>query len=103
LVFQSYHERWQQFSPVGLLPDLIQRVERGLGLARHRIWTRPFFDGYESVPGLMGKVTFIIKGLDEEVVRQLNVLADYAFYAGTGWKTTHGMGLTRRVIRQKKR
>ncbi|MFQ5905358.1 MAG: CRISPR-associated endoribonuclease Cas6 [bacterium] len=95
LVFQSYLERWEQFSPVALLPDLIERAERGLGVARHRIWTRPFFDGHGLVPGFVGRVTFIIKGLDKEVVRQLNVLADYAFYAGTGWKTTHGMGLTR--------
>ena len=97
LVFQSYLQRWEQFSPVRLPADLVERAERGLGVARHNIQTRPFFDGHGLVPGFVGRVTFMIKGLDDELARQLNLLADYAFYAGTGWKTTHGMGLTRRV------
>lgn len=102
LVFQGYYERWQRFSPVGLLPDLVERAERGLGLARHNIQTRPFFDGHGMTPGFVGRATFVIKGLDDELTHQLNALADYAFYAGTGWKTTHGMGLTRRVTNGKK-
>jgi CRISPR-associated endoribonuclease Cas6 len=30
---------------------------------------------------------------------QLNTLADFAFYAGVGIKTTMGMGQTRRVVK----
>ena len=31
-----------------------------------------------------------------EMLRLVNLLADFAFYCGTGYKTTMGMGQTRR-------
>ena len=34
--------------------------------------------------------------LEEERLREVNLLADFAFYCGTGYKTTMGMGQTRR-------
>lgn len=34
--------------------------------------------------------------LEEEMLRQVNLLADFAFYCGTGYKTSMGMGQTRR-------
>jgi hypothetical protein len=33
----------------------------------------------------------------EEMLKQVNLLADFAFYAGTGLKATMGMGQTRRL------
>ena len=38
-----------------------------------------------------------LKLLDENMLRVTNCLADFAFYCGTGYKTTMGMGQTRRV------
>jgi hypothetical protein len=34
----------------------------------------------------------------ESVLKGLNVLADYAFFSGTGIGTERGMGLTRRIL-----
>lgn len=35
--------------------------------------------------------------MDEEMLKKVNALADFAFYCGTGYKTTMGMGQTRRL------
>lgn len=34
---------------------------------------------------------------DDELLKQANILADFSFYCGTGYKTTMGMGQTRRI------
>ncbi len=52
--------------------------------------------------GFVGEVTFVItkaRWLNQALVWQLNALADYAEFCGTGRKTTHGMGQTRRIRR----
>ena len=99
LVFGGYLSKWQAFSPIPLDQTLFEKefFTRHIGVKEHRIRTLPFHDGRVIVPGFVGQVTFLIKGLPEELVRQINVLADFAFYAGTGRKTTHGMGMTRRI------
>ena len=100
LVFGSYLAKWQAFSPIPLDRVFSEPgfFTRHIGVKEHRIRTLPFYDGRVIVPGFVGKCTFIIKGnLEEEIIRQINCLADFAFYAGTGRKTTHGMGMTRRV------
>jgi len=35
--------------------------------------------------------------MEEEMLKQVNALADFAFYCGTGYKVTMGMGQTRRL------
>lgn len=100
LVFGSYLAKWQAFSPMPLDRALSEPgfFTHHIGVKEHRIRTLPFYDGRVVVPGFVGKCTFIIKGnLEEEIIRQINCLADFAFYAGTGRKTTHGMGTTRRI------
>jgi CRISPR/Cas system endoribonuclease Cas6 (RAMP superfamily) len=55
-----------------------------------------------SFVGFVGQVTFAItqaRKLDQAIVWQLNALADYAEFCGTGRKTTQGMGQTRRLRR----
>ncbi len=99
LVFRSYLNRWQAFSQIPLhislaAPDFFAHH---IGVKEHRIRTVPFHDGRVTIPGFVGKCAFLIKGkLEKEIIKQINCLADFAFYAGTGRKTTHGMGMTRR-------
>lgn len=98
LVFGSYLEKWNMFSGMPFPEDLKEKIERHLAVAEYRIKTVPFNDGRVIIPGFVGKVVFKIIGrLDEQSIKQINCLADFAFYAGTGRKTTHGMGMTRRV------
>lgn len=100
LVFGSYLAKWQAFSPMPLDRAFSEPgfFAHHIGVKEHRIRTLAFHDGRVILPGFVGKCTFIIKGnLGEEIIRQINCLADFAFYAGTGRKTTHGMGMTRRI------
>jgi CRISPR-associated endoribonuclease Cas6 len=49
--------------------------------------------------GFTGRVTYGLMA-DNEIARaQLNALADAALYLGVGYKTTMGMGQTRRIVR----
>ncbi len=99
LVFSSYLQKWNAFSGIPFPENLNETFERHIALKEHRIKTLPFNDGRVIIPGFVGKVSFkIIGNLPEESIRQINCLADFAFYAGTGRKTTHGMGLTRRIL-----
>jgi len=98
LIFSSYLQKWNRYSGVPFDRELLTTIERHVGLKEHNIKTIPFNDGRVTIPGFEGRCTFFIKGkLEEDVVRQINCLADFAFYAGTGRKTTHGMGMTRRI------
>jgi len=48
--------------------------------------------------GFMGRVTYGLMA-DNEIARaQLNMLANFALYSGIGYKTTMGMGQSRRVL-----
>ncbi|MFQ6100062.1 MAG: CRISPR-associated endoribonuclease Cas6 [Anaerolineae bacterium] len=50
--------------------------------------------------GFVGQVTYGLMAENEAARCQLSALADFAFYAGVGMKTTMGMGQTRRCADQ---
>ena len=55
------------------------------------------FSSYKMV-GFKGRVSFLLpEGSSEQFKRVANCLANFAFFAGTGAKTTMGMGQTRRI------
>lgn len=56
-----------------------------------RRWT-----GRYPLIGFAGKCMYRIMDDDPVRVREVNGLADFALLAGTGMKTTQGMGQTRR-------
>ena len=47
-----------------------------------------------SIRGRVGRIRWRCEGGPEELLRQVNALAEYAFYCGTGIKTALGMGQT---------
>lgn len=111
LVFKSLLRNWNQFSPVpfeeeALLTDVFAHH---LEMIHHRITSqlaRLVFqkaDGhYQSsvFPGFVGSCTFRLVELhDPGIVKTLNTLADLAFYAGVGAKSTMGFGVARRINR----
>jgi CRISPR-associated endoribonuclease Cas6 len=98
LIFHGYATLWDAFSGPALAPGLRQAIEEHLLLADFRIQKRNQEAERESVPGFVGSATFRLTGRHpESVLKGLNVLADYAFFCGTGIGTEHGMGLTRRI------
>lgn len=96
LVFGGLLERWNRFSPIPL-PLEAQRLERLVGLASHKLWSRTFHDGRSVIPGFVGTSEYrILRTASPDERRALQALALFAFFAGVGRKTTHGMGLVRK-------
>lgn len=109
LLFGSLVRNWNQFSSssftdVTLLREL---CAHHLEVAHHRLSSQqarlvfPQEDGrYRTTafPGFIGTCVFRLVGLhDSAIIKMLNALADFAFYAGVGAKTTMGFGVTRRL------
>ncbi|MBA7564492.1 hypothetical protein ES708_06155 [subsurface metagenome] len=99
LVFGSYLNRWQAFSPVKLDDSISSWFDR-IVVARYKLGTQILnFGSYQEV-GFTGRCRYELnKNAPEEVAHALNALADFAFYCGTGAKTTMGMGQTKRLNR----
>jgi CRISPR-associated endoribonuclease Cas6 len=104
LVFSSLARSWRAFAPpeLGLDPRDVERwadenvvVQRLAGLK-----TRMLHFGRHPQVGFVGRVTYRIMDRTEEAAdwrQTLNALAEFAFYAGVGYKTTMGMGQCRRM------
>lgn len=102
-VFQSWLSHWNDFAPAHqrIGTGVLDVVHACVGILRHQIRTEQHDLGYERVVGFVGEVIYEIQDanrLRQSAVRQLNVLADYARFCGTGRKTTHGMGQTQRLL-----
>ena len=120
LVFGSLLSAWNTFAPHPLMnlqdslletlsvgnpdeklssdtPDaLIKKLlEETVVLSNWRGETRLMKRGGHEAVGFVGKFTYrVIKPLPE-VARLVGLLAEFAFYAGVGWQTTHGLGQVR--------
>ena len=101
-VFKSWLSRWNDFAPPDrrISTSLMETVLTNVAISAHRLRTQRHDLGRGQIVGFLGEVTFAIvkaRKLNQALVWQLNALADYAEFCGTGRKTTHGMGQTRRV------
>lgn len=97
LIFRGLLTRWNAFAPIPLPLDG-ETIDRSVALSSARIETRVFYDGRAHIPGFVGPVEFrILRRAPKEAVRALHALAEFAFYAGVGRKTTHGMGLVKKM------
>ncbi len=98
-VFQSYLKRFQGFHGFEFLPDFVELVDRHTGISSQKdVRTDTLKTKKVLLIGFTGDVTFdISKKAPPEFIVQMNLLADYAFFCGTGKKTTVGMGQTVRI------
>ena len=99
LVFQSYMKRFEKFYQVAFLPDFAEQVEYYVGISNMKqIKTAVIQTKRVRLIGFTGDVLFEIHSkAPPELIFQLNLLADFAFFCGTGKKTTSGMGQTVKV------
>ncbi len=99
LVFQHYLKRFREFQEFAFLPDFFETVERCTSIARmEQVRTDTIKTKTMPLAGFIGRITFdISKKAPPELIAQLNLLADFAFFCGTGRKTTVGMGQTVRI------
>ena len=102
LVFRSLLKSWNAFAPPGLYMDqeLLDYVAENVIVKRHQIQTQMLRYSKHPQIGFVGQVTYGLMGREHEMEkRSLNGLADFAFYAGVGYKTTMGMGQSSRIVR----
>ena len=97
LVFDSYLQRWNAFAPVALHPDVKRYAQECVAISRYRLQTVLVEFGQARHVGFVGSCQFMALVHDPYWLRLLNLLAAFAFYAGTGHKTTRGLGQTRRI------
>lgn len=97
LVFGSLLNRWNQFAPQPLAPELVEAFDMGLDVDRYTLKTQmQDFGRYQLQVGFVGQCTFgTRKGVAAEVVWGMRLLAAFAFFAGVGYRTTMGIGQVR--------
>lgn len=97
LVFGSLLSRWNQYAPLPLDTDLLEALDLGIDVDRYTLQTQmQNFGRYQLQVGFVGRCTFgARKGVPAEVVWGVRLLAEYAFFAGVGYRTTMGMGQVR--------
>ncbi len=99
--YQSWVNKWNAFAPINFDKNEILAFIREHGqLTSVNTESKRLNYGKHTVPGWVGTCAWIFypeKSLDENILRIVNCLSNFAFYCGTGYKTTMGMGQTRRV------
>ena len=103
LVFGSLLAKWNAFAPV-TLPDETRRfAAECLAVSRFEISTfaAPFKSEGALKIGAVGTVTYSAINRDRYWLSVINLLADFAQFAGVGASTTMGMGQCRRMTELK--
>lgn len=93
----SWLRRWQTYSTSPLAYDLRPRLREGLMMSAYDLKTVPVRYGRRLLIGCVGKLTLRAASLSPEEKHLVHMLARYAFFCGSGHKTTQGMGLTRLI------
>jgi CRISPR-associated endoribonuclease Cas6 len=96
LIFKSYQKRFEAFYQVAFLPDFDQQVAQYVGIAKVRHLNSAVMHTKQIRSlGFTGEVTCLIHPkAPPELGFQVNLLAEYAVFCGTGKKTVLGMGQT---------
>ena len=99
--YQSWINKWNTFAPLQFDRDeLLTFVTEYVRVSRTDTHTQALNFGRHTEIGWVGICTFRFDKeslLHESLLRAANCLADFAFYCGTGYKTTMGMGQTKRI------
>jgi CRISPR-associated endoribonuclease Cas6 len=100
---ESLGRKWNEHAPEKLPPGLLGELAQQTRVERFSLWTEAVrFRGDRSRPfvekGFVGECEFSVgpRG-SPEAQRALHLLADFAFFAGVGKRTTLGMGQARPV------
>lgn len=97
LVFGSLLEKWNAFAPVALPPEARRFAEECMALSGFELRSRPAYlkDGSVRV-GAVGAARYTAINRDRYWLSVMNLLADFALFAGVGAGTTMGLGQARR-------
>ncbi len=99
--YQSWVNKWNAFAPMKLdKSEILAFVLEHGDIMTVRAESKRLNFGKHAETGWVGTCSCVFypeDSLDPEMLRVANCLAAFAFYCGTGYKTTMGMGQTRRV------
>jgi len=97
-VFGSLLEKWNAFAPVALPPETRRFAAECMAVSGFRLYSRPSYikEGGVRV-GAVGMVRYTALNKDRYWLSVMNLLADFAFYAGVGAGTTMGLGQVRKM------
>ena len=105
LVFDRYLRKWNAFAPLALPEEAKRYATECIALGRFRL--RSHLVSFEhwnkgAHVGFSGEAHFRFLVGDGYWTRVMALLASYAFWAGTGYRTADGLGQTRAVRREPK-
>jgi CRISPR-associated endoribonuclease Cas6 len=105
LAFNGYLRKWNAFSPLALPEEARRYAEECTALGRFKL--RSHLVSFErrgkgAHVGFTGQVRFRFLVGDGYWTRVMLLLAGYAFWAGTGYRTTVGLGQTQAVRRKQR-
>lgn len=95
LVVESWWRKWNTFAPVALSDEVVSFAEASLVVSRYNLRTVPVRYGQALTVGFVGKCSLRFVRKEPALRRAVRLLAAFSFYAGTGHRTTMGMGQTR--------
>jgi CRISPR-associated endoribonuclease Cas6 len=102
MFFGSVAAMWNEHMPAPLsLPKqaIRQYAEETVVVGLYKMESQMFRYWGRPQIGATGKMTYLLKDKgNRAMIRTLNMLADFAFYSGAGYKTTMGMGQCRRIV-----
>ncbi|ANV89138.1 CRISPR-associated endoribonuclease Cas6 [Picosynechococcus sp. PCC 7117] len=91
LIFRSLLKRWNQYSEIPL--EFTETIFEPIYPSFFDIRTEMVSDKRSKFIGCVGEMSFSILGdVNAQIIKQINTLADFSFYAGIGRKTPMGMG-----------
>jgi len=94
LVFNSLWKRWNKYSGI----EFSQLPFDQIFPSYFDIQTVIMSDSRSKLIGCVGEISYRLFGdVDPLQIKQINALADYAFYSGIGRKNTMGFGMIRRL------
>ncbi len=95
ILIASWMRRWQAFAPLALPDDLQKSVRERLLVSSYNMRSAVVRYGERMHPGGLGSYTLRALKMPASERAQVDLLANYAFFCGSGYKSTQGMGLTR--------
>ncbi len=99
--YRSWVKKWNAFAPMQIDErQLLNFIAAHARLSEAHTRTRAHNFGTYTVIGWVGTCTCRFEPTDKlnlDLLYTANWLADFAFYSGTGYKTTMGMGQTKRI------
>ena len=99
--YQSWINKWNAFAPIQFdKEEILAYVAEHARVSRSETRTQALNFGRHTEIGWVGTCTFRFESesaSNENLLRAVNCLANFAFYCGTGYKTTMGMGQTNRL------